>query len=200
MIPSPSPGVPLSGQRCFLTPAPVRFRGTGGSREKGDTMSQVLPERSSRTPDRFQPPGAIDPLDRMRSILDQTLGGEVASLLDDGREWTPAVDIEEREDAYVIEGEVPRGRRGDGNLGLGGDGVTVSGEVKQREGKFRRRTRRVGQFELRVVLPEGVDTERVDANLDHGVLTVRVPKSERAQRRRIDVGATGDRGGNGSGT
>jgi HSP20 family protein len=65
----------------------------------------------------------------------------------------------------------------------------VSGEIKQREGKFRRRTRRVGRFELRVVLPDGVDGGNVDAKLDHGVLTVRVPKAERAQRRKIDVKA-----------
>lgn len=150
-------------------------------------MSQVLPERTSRAPDRFQPPGAIDPLDRMRSLLDQTLGGEIASLLDDVRKWTPPVDIEETEDAYVIEADIPGAKREDGDIELEGNELSVTGEIKQREGRFRRRTRRVGQFELRVVLPEGVDGERVDANLDHGVLTVRVPKSERAQRRRIDV-------------
>jgi HSP20 family molecular chaperone IbpA len=36
-------------------------------------------------------------------------------------------------------------------------------------------------------LPEGVDGSGVDAKLDHGVLTVRVPKAEKAQRRKIDV-------------
>jgi HSP20 family protein len=150
-------------------------------------MSQVLPERSSRTPDRFQPAGTLDPLDRMRSLLDQTLGGEIASLLEDVRRWTPPVDIEETDDAYVIEAEVPGVKREDVDIELEGNELTVSGEVKQREGKFRRRTRRVGQFELRVVLPDGVDSDRVEANLDNGVLTVRVPKSERAQRRRIDL-------------
>jgi HSP20 family protein len=152
-------------------------------------MSQVLPERTSRAPDRFQPSGdAFDPLDRMRSVLDQTLGGEIASLLNEVRAWAPPVDIEETDDAYVIEADIPGARREDVDIELEGNELSVSGEIKQREGRFRRRTRRVGRFELRVVLPDSVDSEGVQADLDNGVLRVRVPKAERAQRRRIEVG------------
>jgi HSP20 family protein len=39
----------------------------------------------------------------------------------------------------------------------------------------------------RVTLPDQVDPENVEANLDKGVLTVRVPKSERAERRKIEI-------------
>jgi HSP20 family protein len=152
-------------------------------------MSQVLPERSSRAPDRFQPAGDVDPLERVRSLLDQTLGGEIASLLTEVRSFTPPVDIEETDDAYVIEADLPGVKRGDVNIELEGNELQVSGEIKQREGKFRRRTRRVGRFELRVVLPDGVDSSGVDAKLEHGVLTVRVPKAEKAQRRKIDLKA-----------
>jgi len=152
-------------------------------------MSQVLQERSTRAPDRFQPSGEIDPLDRVRSLLDQTLGGEIASLLTEVRTFTPPVDIEETDDAYVIEADLPGIKRDDVDIELEGNELQVSGEIKQREGKFRRRTRRVGRFELRVVLPDGVDGGNVDAKLDHGVLTVRVPKAEKAQRRKINVKA-----------
>jgi HSP20 family protein len=38
-----------------------------------------------------------------------------------------------------------------------------------------------------VTLPSHVDPEKIDAKLRDGVLTVRVPKSERAQRQRIEV-------------
>jgi len=84
-------------------------------------MSQVLPERASRTPDRFQPAGVIDPIDRMRALLDQTFGGEFASLLDEARTWTPPVDIEETEDAYVIEAELPGVKRDDIDIELDGN-------------------------------------------------------------------------------
>jgi HSP20 family protein len=152
-------------------------------------MSQVLPERGSRMPDRFQPPTDIDPLERMRSLLDQTLGGEIASMLTEGRTFTPPVDIEETDDAYVIEAELPGVKREDIDIELDGNELQVTGETKQREGKYRRRTRRMGRFELRVMLPDGVDSSNVDAKLDGGLLTVRVPKAEKAQRRKIDVKA-----------
>jgi HSP20 family protein len=152
-------------------------------------MSQVLPERSSRAPDRFQPSGVVDPLERVRSLLDQTLGEEIASMLTDVRAFAPPVDIEETDDAYVIEADLPGVKREDIDLELEGNELQVSGEIKQREGKFRRRTRRVGRFELRVALPDRVDGGAVNAKLDHGVLTVRVPKAEKAHRRKIDVKA-----------
>jgi HSP20 family protein len=72
---------------------------------------------------------------------------------------------------------------------LVGRELTISGEIKERErkGVLRKKTRRVGRFEYRVVLPDEVDAEKVDAKLNDGVLTVRAPKAERAQRRRIEV-------------
>jgi HSP20 family protein len=51
----------------------------------------------------------------------------------------------------------------------------------------RRRTRRTGRFDYRVTLPEQVDAEQIEASLAEGVLTVRVPKSERAQRKKIAI-------------
>jgi HSP20 family protein len=150
-------------------------------------MSQVLPERSSRAPDRFQPSGEVDPLERVRSLLDQTLGGEIASMLTEARAFTPPVDIEETEDTYVIEADVPGVKREDIDIELEGNELYVTGEVKQREGRFRRRSRRMGRFELRLLLPEGVDGNGVDAKLDNGVLMVRIPKAEKAQRRKIDL-------------
>jgi HSP20 family protein len=54
----------------------------------------------------------------------------------------------------------------------------------------RRRTRRTGQFEYRVMLPGQANEDGIEANLHDGVLTVRVPKSETAKPRRIEVKAS----------
>jgi HSP20 family protein len=118
-------------------------------------------------------------------MLEQTFGG----MLDEPAGWVPAVDIEELEDAYVVEAEVPGVKREDVNIEVSGNELTISGEVKvrEREGIIRRRTRRVGEFEFRVLLPNEVNAEGIDAKLNDGVLTVRIPKAERAQRRRIEV-------------
>ena len=149
-------------------------------------MSQLLPERS-RTGS--EGPGSLSELgqlnERMRRMLEQTFGG----MLDEPAGWVPAVDIEELEDAYVVEAEVPGVKREDVNIEVSGNELTISGEitVREREGIIRRRTRRVGEFEFRVLLPNEVNAEGIDAKLNDGVLTVRIPKAERAQRRRIEV-------------
>lgn len=149
-------------------------------------MSQLLPERSRTGSEGVSPLSELGQLnERMRRMLEQTFGG----MLDEPAGWVPAVDIEELEDAYVVEAEVPGVKREDVNIEVTGNELTISGEIKarEREGIIRRRTRRVGEFEFRVVLPNEVNPEGIDATLNDGVLTVRIPKAERAQRRRIEV-------------
>lgn len=108
-----------------------------------------------------------------------------------GTSWSPAVDIEEVEDAYVIEAELPGVKRDDIEVELREQELTITGELKEREraGVLRRRTRRTGRFDYRVSLPGDADSEHVDASLRDGVLTVRVAKSSEAQPRRISITA-----------
>jgi HSP20 family protein len=125
---------------------------------------------------------------QMQRLLEETFGG-TGPLLVDVTAWSPPVDIEEADDAYIVEAEVPGVKRDDVNIEVVGNELTISGEIKEKErvGILRRRTRKTGRFEYRVTLPVAVDSDKIDAKLDHGVLTVRIPKSERAQRRRIEV-------------
>ncbi len=154
-------------------------------------MSQLGPERRSSPSERWSPLSELDQLaEGMRRMLEQAFGGaEWSSVLSEARTWAPPVDIEETDEGYVIEAELPGVKREDVNIELIGDELTVTGEIKERErkGVVRRRTRRVGQFELRVVLPDRVESEKIEASLDDGVLTVRAPKAERAARRKIEV-------------
>jgi HSP20 family protein len=80
-------------------------------------------------------------------------------------------------------------KRDELDIELVGNEVAITGELKEKErtGVVRRRTRRTGRFDYRVTLPERVDAEQIDASLDNGVLTVLLPKSERAQRRKIAI-------------
>jgi HSP20 family protein len=106
--------------------------------------------------------------------------------------WTPPVDIEETDDAWVVEAELPGVRNDDIDVEVRDNELEITGEIKERErrGILRRRTRRVGRFEFRVTVPGAIDAERMDARLNDGVLTVRVPKPEQARPRRIDVKAS----------
>ena len=61
-------------------------------------------------------------------------------------------------------------------------------DTPQKRGIVRRRTRRVGRFDYRVMLPSQVNADGIQARMKEGVLTVRVPKVEQS-RRRIEVAA-----------
>jgi HSP20 family protein len=106
-----------------------------------------------------------------------------------GAIWSPPVDIEEAEDAWIVEADLPGAEQDDIDVEVRDNELTITGEIKERERKgiLRRRTRRVGHFEFRVALPGGVDPSQVEANLHGGVLTVRVPKPERARSGRVEI-------------
>ncbi len=108
--------------------------------------------------------------------------------------WLPAADIVETDSAYSIEIELPGVRREDVDVHLNGNELVVIGEVKERkrEGLFRHRTRRVGEFELRVTLPGQLREADAEGSLAYGVLKVYVPKAENTKTNRITVSDAGD--------
>ena len=153
-----------------------------------------------QTPRRFTASAPVrwDPfrdLEELQARTAQLIGSALpAGLAENGAPWVPPVDIEETDDAWIIEAEVPGVKRDDVNVDLRDNELVITGEIKERErvGLLRRRTRRVGQFEFRVTLPGETDRDRVDADLHDGVLTVRIPKPERAEPRRIEITTSSD--------
>lgn len=155
-------------------------------------MSQLLPERRSASQARWEPLSDFEQItERMRRMLDQTFGGLgwMPLVTDSAGRWSPPVDIEETDDSYTIEAELPGIQAADVTIELVGNELAIAGEMKERErtGTVRRQTRRSGRFEYRVALPDQIDADKVEATLKDGILSVRAPKSERAQRRTIEV-------------
>jgi HSP20 family protein len=103
--------------------------------------------------------------------------------------WRPAADVEETDDAYLVELELPGVKQDDISVELGGGELAVTGEVKERQrvGLLRTRTRRVGQFDYRLSLPADIEEDQVSASMSNGVLTVRVPKTASARPRKIPI-------------
>jgi HSP20 family protein len=139
----------------------------------------------SRMPQRWTPFRDLSQLDEQTAQLFQSVLGETPPAL-----WAPPVDIEETEDSWIFEAEVPGVDRKDLNVDVNGNELAITGEIKEKErkGVLRHRTRRVGEFEFRVVLPQDVDAENIQADLDDGMLVVRVPKADASRSRRIEVG------------
>ena len=136
--------------------------------------------------------GRPDPfreLDRINRQLASFLDSwrQVPDLLGEG--FTPLADVEETPEEYRVEIELPGVKHDDLDIEVAGRRVSVRGERKEKErvGILRRRERTVGRFSYEVTLPGDVDEEGVEAQLDEGVLTVRLPKPESERPRRIQV-------------
>lgn len=100
--------------------------------------------------------------------------------------WTPAVDILETADHYIVTAEVPGMSRDDLDIRVHDGRLTISGERRERIlqcEQFHRVERGHGSFSRTFHLPVPVDGERVTADLRDGVLTVTCPKANESARR-----------------
>jgi HSP20 family protein len=101
--------------------------------------------------------------------------------------WAPALDLYENDDNYVATVELPGFKSSDIAIDLQDGVLTLSGERKvETEGAFRHE-RPTGKFTRRVELPNRVDSQRVTAGYQDGILTVTLPKAEEAKPRKISI-------------
>jgi HSP20 family protein len=111
------------------------------------------------------------------------------------RSWTPAMDVLEQEDHYLIRADLPGVRQDDVAVELDGDALSISGERRAeheaQDGGFMRVERATGSFRRVLTLPKGIDPESVAANFADGVLEVRIPKPAERRPRRVEI-AVGD--------
>jgi HSP20 family protein len=146
--------------------------------------------RSAGQADNWRPVRGFEDL---YAEMDRLVQSVIGSTGGDGA-WIPSADIFETDDAYDIEIELPGVRREDVDVRLNGNELVVTGELKERkrEGLFRRRTRRRGEFDFRVTLPGDLRADDVEASLAYGVLRVHVPKAQRGKPSNIQVTESGD--------
>jgi HSP20 family protein len=108
------------------------------------------------------------------------------------RRWIPAMDLLETEDHLVLRGDLPGLTEDDVDIEIKDNILTVSGERKaeseDRGEGFYRVERSFGSFSRSLTLPQGVDSEKVEANFDNGVLEVRVPKPAESKPTRVQIG------------
>ncbi|HUQ52441.1 MAG TPA: Hsp20/alpha crystallin family protein [Gammaproteobacteria bacterium] len=111
--------------------------------------------------------------------------------------WVPPVDIYEHENRFQLYMDLPGVDPASVDITLEAGVLTVTGErmhfggpqdVNDR-GDLRRNERGLGRFYRRFVLPDSVDSERVEATNRHGVLELTIPKQAKALPRRIKVAA-----------
>jgi len=106
-------------------------------------------------------------------------------------EWSPLVDIIEDEKQYLIRAELSDMKKEQVKLTVENDVLTISGERKYEKEtnghKHHRIERAYGSFMRSFSLPENTDGSKMSADYKDGMLTVRIPKSEKAKSKAIEV-------------
>ncbi len=137
------------------------------------------------------------PLHQLRHEMDRLLTGffgpAADGLLPAMFRNQPAVNVWEREDALLVEMEVPGIKSQDLDVSVAGGELSIRiqrPDVAQEGVTYHRRERPVGALQRVLRLPVEVDADRVEAQIRDGVLTITLPKAESAKPRKINV-ATG---------
>ncbi len=146
-------------------------------------------EKENRSPTPWSPLSELDP------FVGWPFRGRPSLLREDfwgpGRTFAPAVDVTEDESHYVVTAELPGAAKEDVTVELHEGVLTIRGEKRSshdEENEQRRHTERVfGTFSRAFSLPPDADGEHIHASFEHGVLTVRIPKTQEAKPRTVDI-------------
>lgn len=104
----------------------------------------------------------------------------------------PPLSLAEDEGRFIVEAQLPGVRMKDLEITCLERNLTLRGERKSSgdpEESYDRRERPTGSFVRTLELPSEVDAEKITASLEDGLLTITVPKAEKARPRRIEVKA-----------
>lgn len=156
-------------------------------------MSKMMTQVPTRRPRSWFDNGPLTTMRRdleelMEGFWDRDTRGQEADAI------VPRFDLSETEKAIEVQTDLPGVKADDVNVELQDNCLVISAEHREeKESKpddgrrYHRIERRQGRFARSVWLPCPVDESGIEAKLVDGVLTVTLPKSEQAQKRRITV-------------
>jgi HSP20 family protein len=156
-------------------------------------MSTLTPWRARLAP-RLAPWSSFDTL---QDRIDRIFGRAGPDFLpEDPMAWVPAIDLEEKDEEFVMTAEFPGMSEKDVTVDIEQSTLTLKGEKKserkeeKKNGRWYLVERAWGAFERSFTLPSSVDPARVKAKMENGVLTIHMPKRASSAARRIPIGGT----------
>lgn len=166
-----------------------------------ETATKLNVQTEPKAADPATPPQPWRPFDSLRREVDRLFQDFEhgswhnplrGSLFDTPPLWrrpmtwgaAPAVDIVEKDGGFEVTVELPGMDEKSIEVNVANGCLTIKGE-KQEEKEEKKKDyylheRQIGSFERHFALPEGVDTDKIEASFKNGVLTVRLPKKPEA--------------------
>jgi HSP20 family protein len=106
-------------------------------------------------------------------------------------DFMPAIDVQETDAEYLVKADLPAIKREEVKVALENGTLVIEGERKQEKEekgkKFHRVERSYGRFVRRMLVPSGIDQQKVEAEFKDGVLSVHLPKAAEAKPRTVDI-------------
>jgi HSP20 family protein len=130
--------------------------------------------------------------DRLNRVFGRTglLSEQTGESLGVG-DWSPAVDVSETAEEYLVKAEIPGVRKEDLKVSIEGGVLRIAGERKQEKEEKSKRYHRVerfyGSFLRQFGLPEAVDEAKLNAEFKDGLLSVHLPKTAPTKPRAVEV-------------
>ncbi len=143
---------------------------------------------------KWKPNELFDPIaefDRIREEFDRLFGMEpmITGLFD--RVKSPAIDLVENDDSFVVTCDLPGVDLKDLEVSIANNVLTIKGEKKDtrevKDAKVYRQESWFGSFQRTLSLPNSVDQEKIEAVMKDGVLKVTLPKKEEVKPKQIAV-------------
>jgi HSP20 family protein len=131
--------------------------------------------------------------DRINSMFEDTIRAHSRTPGEEFERgaWTPAIDIYETNDSFVVSADLPGLNKEDIQIDLKDNTLTLKGEKKFEEkvsrDEFIRVERAYGSFVRSFTLPQNVEPEKIKAKYKDGVLELTIPKKEEAKPKQIKV-------------
>lgn len=133
----------------------------------------------------------FDELERLRQRMDRLYEDAVGAHRGAQAGVFPLINLSEDKDNYYIRAELPGVKADELDIQATANNIAISGERKitaEDEGaRYHRREREAGTFSRVIGLPAEVDSDKVDAKLENGILRIVVPKAEIAKPKQIAV-------------
>lgn len=130
-----------------------------------------------------------DELYRMRQQLDQMFDDTPAQRVSAG--VFPLINLTEDKNNYYVRAELPGVKAEELDIQATANNIAISGERKitaEGEGaRYHRREREAGSFSRMIGLPGDINSDKVDAKLENGILTVVIAKAEAAKPKQITI-------------
>ncbi len=129
----------------------------------------------------------------MEDLFSRFFGDVAARWRGDTRVWSPEIDLIDRKDEIVLRADLPGLEQKDIEVTVQEGTLTIRGarkeEREEKDEDYYFAERWAGSFARTVALPAGIDADKVRATFKNGVLEVHLPKTAKAQEKKIEVKA-----------